>query len=184
MEQLTLAIQVDFVKSTLASDANGSSWSGMRVPLEQPSDSSTMSVDDRMYQDGHGPSSRPAAVSDSDDAAMARVLQEEYNRETADLRNRQNGAGQRSSAPGAVPDYRSAGYQQNYAPNSEGIPAVCQVVCKMCPQVNPVPLTASEVQFRCSCCGFLNTFEPPIYRAGYGYGRSRLLPIPIFCSIQ
>lgn len=85
---------------------------------------------------------------------------------------------------GTTPDYREAGYQRNHAPNSDGMPAVCQVACKMCSQVNPVPFSNSEVQFRCDTCGFLNTFHPPIYRAGYGYGRSHLLPVPIFCSIQ
>jgi hypothetical protein len=34
-----------------------------------------MPIDAQMYQDGQGPSERPAAVTEADDAAMARVLQ-------------------------------------------------------------------------------------------------------------
>ena len=47
-------------------DCGRSSEDEARVP---------MPIDAQMYQDGQGPSERPAAVTEADDAAMARVLQ-------------------------------------------------------------------------------------------------------------
>eukprot|EP00285_Hemiselmis_virescens_P007907 CAMPEP_0173390770 /NCGR_PEP_ID=MMETSP1356-20130122/16113_1 /TAXON_ID=77927 ORGANISM="Hemiselmis virescens, Strain PCC157" /NCGR_SAMPLE_ID=MMETSP1356 /ASSEMBLY_ACC=CAM_ASM_000847 /LENGTH=110 /DNA_ID=CAMNT_0014348237 /DNA_START=17 /DNA_END=346 /DNA_ORIENTATION=+ len=89
-----------------------------------------------------------------DDVAVARALQEEYNRETDVLR-----AGRGWQDP-THSDYRTAGHElPSQAPSAPPPGAYCPVRCATCGVVNHVPYTTGIAVFRCTQCAFQNRVE-------------------------
>uniref|UniRef100_A0A7S4U9E3 Uncharacterized protein n=1 Tax=Guillardia theta TaxID=55529 RepID=A0A7S4U9E3_GUITH len=79
-----------------------------------------------------------------DDEAVARALQEEYDRENREL------AQARMHAP--LPDYRRAGYQDpSYS--SHDPPTIVHVACSTCRDINAIPFSPAPIDFRCCRCG-------------------------------
>jgi len=110
-----------------------------------------------------------------DDEAVARALQDEYDREHSDLR-------QQANRQQPLPDYRSAGYAD---PHASTMPSTVPAACTMCQGVTPVPYAPGRLQFRCDRCGFMNTCTIPRGRPAYGddlyYDRYGM---PLICNIQ
>ncbi|EKX41197.1 hypothetical protein GUITHDRAFT_153882 [Guillardia theta CCMP2712] len=107
-----------------------------------------------------------------DDEAVARALQEEYDRENREL------AQARMHAP--LPDYRRAGYQDpSYS--SHDPPTIVHVACSTCRDINAIPFSPAPIDFRCCRCGFLNRYHPPrAHRAYYDH----VWPAPVLCTIS